>query len=304
MLTVLMTTYNGERYLREQLDSILGQKNCEFNLVISDDCSTDSTADILNEYAETFSGMIDVRIREEHIGSAAKHFFKLIEEIRDDERYVNSRYFALSDQDDIWMPGKLEVCIETLNKAVTGEGEYLPMLVHGDLLLADTSGIETSASMARSNHMRMDHTALNYRLVENAVSGNTVVFNRKFMNTLSFPENCVMHDWWMALVGESVGKIFYIDKALVRYRQHGENVYGSRKHFTAEEIKENYRNMYAQAEALLENHGGNMSTENREILEAFTGMQNQNRIKKIMTIFKYRFFKSSPVMTLGMMLKI
>ena len=351
MVTVLMTTYNGEKYLREQLDSILNQADCPLRLVVSDDGSTDGTMAILKEYAGRYPEKVEI-LRENaddipgrsgmpkeaagsgapqttavtaktHYGSSAKHFFAVIDAVRKDSRYSDSAYFALSDQDDVWKPEKLKLAIAAIESCAdhptnhpvdhptgsstgtsTDHPTDIPVLVHSDLSLADSEGRLTAESMAAQNRMRMDHTALNYRLVENAVSGNTVVMNRAFLNQLAIPEACIMHDWWMALAGACIGKIIYLPEPTVLYRQHSANVYGSHKHFTAAEIRENYHNMFRQAEQLLAAYGDRMDDKNKELLTAFIRMQTQSRVGKIATILKYRFFKSRPIMTLGMMLKI
>ena len=331
MVTVLMTTYNGEKYLREQLDSILNQADCPLRLVVSDDGSTDGTMAILKEYAGRYPEQVEI-FRENaddilgrsgmpkeaagsgapqttagtsktHYGSSAKHFFAVIDAVRKDSRYSDSAYFALSDQDDVWKPEKLKLAIAAI-ESCADHPTAIPVLVHSDLSLTDSEGRLTAESMAAQNRMRMDHTALNYRLVENAVSGNTVVMNRAFLNQLAIPEACIMHDWWMALAGACIGKIIYLPEPTVLYRQHSANVYGSHKHFTAAEIRENYHNMFRQAEQLLAAYGDRMDDKNKELLTAFIRMQTQSRVGKIATILKYRFFKSRPVMTLGMMLKI
>lgn len=316
MISILMTTHNGEKFLREQLDSILNQDyfkmpgNDSFRIIISDDCSEDGTLAILDEYASKYSN-IEVIRRTSPSGSAPDNFFSLISKMQTEavERGRSADdYYALSDQDDIWLQGKIRKSMLLMNLAektqVDGKEVTVPVLIHTDLKLTDKDGNVIGESMAAANHMRVDRKNLNYMFVENAVSGNTILFNGEFLKNFVIPKECIMHDWWMALVAKVIGRIEYIDEPTVLYRQHSDNVYGSSKHFTAEEIKENYRKMYVQAEELFTHYGSIMNSEEQALTRNFIVMKNAPRFVKIGSIIKNKFYKSQAIMTLGEMLKI
>ena len=306
MVSVLLASFNGEKYIREQLESILNQTFSDLSIVISDDLSTDGTPAIIREYEERYPGRVRGLRNSERSGSAQNNFFRLLKSEADD-------YIMLCDQDDVWLPDKVEVTFREMKKLETEWGEAVPLLVHGDLSVTDKEGGILHKSMAEYQKIAVHDNRFSHYLVENNITGNTVMINRAFLGFLAdVPKECVMHDWWLGLLASCFGRISYIDRPLVLYRQHGENQMGARsdKEQYAERIRnqdavrENYRKMFAQSQMFLKLYRNEMSLEQREVLEHFIKLPEKNRAEKIYTIWKYKLMKSTLIRTLGQMLSI
>ncbi|MDR1773181.1 MAG: glycosyltransferase family 2 protein [Hungatella sp.] len=306
MVSVLLASYNGEKYIREQLDSILGQTFSDLSIVISDDLSTDGTPSIIREYEEQYPGRVRSLKNRERSGSAQNNFFRLLTSVSDE-------YVMLCDQDDVWLPDKAEVTLREMKRLEAEWGAEVPLLVHGDLSVTDKTGNILHNSMAEYQKIAVHDNRFSHYLVENNITGNTAMINRAFLRFFAeIPKECVMHDWWLGLLASCFGRISYIDRPLVLYRQHGENQMGSKngkeqyaeRILNQDRIRENYRKMFVQAQIFLKLYGNEMSREQREVLEHFTGLPGKNRAEKIYTIWKYRLMKSTHMRTLGQMFSI
>ena len=210
---VLMSTYNGEKYLREQLDSILASEDVELTILIRDDGSTDGTLQILDEYAGMYSDSksfpyIKV-IKGENLGATAS-FMELIRVA------PKAPYYAFSDQDDVWDPDKLSIAVASLSC----EMKSLPLLYHSALRLTDENLKVVRTIQA------IQHSSKYQSLIENSVTGCSVVFNRTALLYVQkrMPEYCSVHDVWMYIVCMFFGQVIYDDVSHVSYRQHGDNV--------------------------------------------------------------------------------
>lgn len=220
MVQILMSTYNGEEYLREQLDSVLNQDYKNISLLIRDDGSTDHTWLILEEYAKTYN---NIKIYQgENIG-VIQSFFDLMENV--DE---NAKYFALSDQDDVWMDGKISRAVEKLNQLE----ENKPLLYCSSKILVDSELHMLKVSIGKNRITPSFSNAL----VENVCTGCTCVTNNKLISMIKgrIPQSAIMHDWWLYLIASSLGEVYYDDQAFIFYRQHKNNVVGSRTTYIEE----------------------------------------------------------------------
>ena len=216
-INILMATYNGRRYVAQQIESILNQTYQDFRLIISDDSSTDSTLKILEEY-EKKDQRIEIYCQGENLGIVANFEF-LIGKVR-------SEYFMFSDQDDIWEPDKIEKTLDKMEK------ENLD-LVYTDLVVVDSRLKEIAPSYWKLKGL--DYRIKKYNNFEslylnNFVTGCTMLVKSKWINDfLPLPKKSkyILHDYWIALVISQSGRIGYIDEATVKYRQHTNNSIGS-----------------------------------------------------------------------------
>ena len=212
-IAILMATYNGEKYLFEQLDSIVGQSYQNFKLYVCDDCSNDSTVNILQSYQNQFPNKIFVTINKMNVG-VVKNFEKLLQNCEEP-------YIALSDQDDIWIENKLEFELKKIRKVQNSE----PALVHSDLIMINSNGDTLHDSFLNFRKIRLDKNKnINKIIGHNGVMGCTTLFNQKLKSCiLPFPKSLDVHDYWIALVNEVIGKRFTIKEPLVKYRIHENN---------------------------------------------------------------------------------
>lgn len=218
-IDILMATYNGEKYVAEQIESILNQTYTNFNLIISDDCSTDSTREILEEYKQKDS-RIEVYYQEQNLGYVKNFEFLLTK--------VESEVYMLSDQDDVWLKEKVE---KTYNKLVQEKAD----LVYTDLKVVDENLQEINPSFMRM--MKFYRKATKYKdyrvaYLYNTATGCTIISKKKFLDkVLPVPKNkkYLIHDSWIMLVVSMLGKTVYMDEAYILYRQHGNNQVGAKK---------------------------------------------------------------------------
>lgn len=305
MVSVLLAAYNGERYIKAQLDSLLSQSLEEMEIVYSDDGSTDGTLGILQSYEKEFPRKIR-GICGKPAKSAQGNFFKLLTN-------VSSDYYMLCDQDDIWFPDKVELTLKEMKRMEAMEHGPAPILVHSDLSITDERAHIRHLSLARYQNIAVNDNRFSHYLVENNITGNTIMINQAFKELLSYiPEECVMHDWWMGLLASCFGKIAYIDKPLTLYRQHGGNQLGAasgakqaiRRKGGREAVKDNYKRLFCQAGLFYDHFKDDMTPDQRETVEQFLKLPSMSRWEKIQTIIKYQFVKSTPLRTLGQMLSI
>lgn len=204
LISVALCTYNGERFLPEQMDSILAQSYKNLEIIIVDDCSTDKTVDIINAYAEK-DDRIKLFRNEVNLGFN-KNFEKALS-------LTSGEYISISDQDDIWLPQKLEILLKNIknNRLIFSNSSYLGDSKQGRLL----------------NNFRLP---VNYKgiLLRNHVTGHTSLLHRDFLNfVLPFPTDGY-YDWWMGFVASYHNKIAFLDEVLTLYRVHAGSVVQSR----------------------------------------------------------------------------
>lgn len=205
MISVCMATYNGEKYLREQLDSILQQLSLEDELVVSDDGSTDGTLAILQGYADDHA---NVRILKGPHKGVIKNFEHAIAEAQGDVIF-------LCDQDDRWMPGKIE------RVRTCFQDEHCFVAVH-DARIVDEKGQETEPSFF--SH-RGSGKGFVKNIVKNSYIGCCMAFRAKMKSRiLPIPSHIEMHDWWIGMLSEIGGHSVFIPDKLLDYRRHGGNV--------------------------------------------------------------------------------
>jgi len=208
LISIAMATHNGEKYLKEQLDSIYAQTYKNIEVIVTDDCSTDGTIEILRQYANSHG--LKYYMNEQNLGFV-KNFEKAI-------TLCNGEFIALCDQDDIWEPNKIEILLESIGTN---------LLIHSDCSLIDE--VDNVISSQWKGEIK-SHKKFDSFVFTNVVTGCTVLFNRELLKyCLPFPDNLAYHDWWLAIVAAKFERIKYLNKPLVRYRQHNEQDTGIAK---------------------------------------------------------------------------
>jgi glycosyltransferase involved in cell wall biosynthesis len=212
LVSIALITYNGEKYLRQQLDSLLAQTYRPIEVIACDDGSTDGTLHILEDYRQTHG--IKVFRNEKNLGYV-KNFERAVS-------HCSGTYIAPSDQDDIWQPEKIE-------HLVSGIDGY--DLVCSDAVLIDENGATVSASaMDYSRFAPMSGTPFTRLLYSPYVIGCTSLFTRHLvLRALPIPEGEKYHDWWFSLMASTMKGIHFIPRSLLQYRQHGDNTIGLKK---------------------------------------------------------------------------
>lgn len=200
MISVCLASYNGAKYIKEQLDSILLQIEPNDEIIISDDGSTDNTLEIVNSYH-------DSRIRVFH---NARHGY--VHNFENALKQVRGDIIFLSDQDDVWFPNKVKKCKELL-------ATYI--MVNHNSLLTDGDGKEMGCDFFSLHHSRGGYW---HSLLRNSYSGCCMAFRREVLEKgLPFPPHVITHDLWLGLIAEKMGKCYFCAEPLIYYRRHGNN---------------------------------------------------------------------------------
>lgn len=222
MLHILMSTYNGERYLAEQLDSILAQTYTDWCLFIRDDGSKDGTKAILDAYAAKDPRITIVR-NMENVG-ACRSFERLLKQCG------GADYYAFADQDDVWDADKLAICMQVIRaqeKAYPGK----PIVVHTDLRVVDEQLQDMAPSFWKYSNIQADliDAHPHYLAICNSVTGCAMLFNEAARAcALPMSKDAYMHDAWVALMTVCRGgQLVPVHRAPIAYRQHEGNVLGA-----------------------------------------------------------------------------
>ncbi|MCJ8208571.1 glycosyltransferase family 2 protein [Mucilaginibacter sp. RS28] len=224
MIAILLSTYNGEKYLPQQLDSLLTQTYKDFTLHIRDDGSTDGTLAVLNYYKERYPNVqLYLSCKQDNKGVSSSFMWLL--------KNVEADYYMFCDQDDVWLPSKIQLSIDAMKAEEIRSGN-LPILLHSDLIVSDVNLNIVSKSLWENNKSSPSIIARKYLKLVNYVTGCTILINSK-VKDIAFLDftNEIMHDHWLAMcVDSSNGVIISLTVPTLYYRQHGGNVIGSKVH--------------------------------------------------------------------------
>ncbi|WP_052266150.1 glycosyltransferase family 2 protein [Pedobacter kyungheensis] len=222
-IDILLSTYNGGKYLDEQLNSILSQTNSQWKIIIRDDGSSDNTLSIIDCYVRNYPDKFFLlKDLGGNLGSTLS-FSQLIEN-------CNGDYIMLCDQDDVWLDNKIEITLNEMSNLEMNFGK-IPLMVFTDLKVVDQNLAILSDSMIKSQ--KLDVSVINKPVklaALNVVAGCTIMINRAAVKcVLPLTSKNIIHDQWMAVNISKYGKISYVSQPTILYRQHSNNVVGSNK---------------------------------------------------------------------------
>ena len=256
MINILLSTYNGEKYLKEQLDAILAQTYTDWALFIRDDGSQDNTLSIIENYCKKHPQKIkQISNNNENIG-IIRSFELLLKQSQ-------SEHIMFCDQDDVWLPKKIETAINKI-KDIEIQNPNKAIVVCSDLYVVDSELNRISDSFWKYSRINPAYLQKRNELaVNNYVTGCTMLFNQKAKEiSLPFGKNATMHDFWIALeVLNSNGIINILEKTEILYRQHERNQIGAfnmkysykyfiKKIFSIKTVVENNLRNYKQAKEI------------------------------------------------------
>lgn len=219
-IEILMATWNGERFIEQQLTSLFSQSCQDFRLSIRDDGSSDATLCIVEQYRARYSNRMAIQKNPSRQGPC-RTFSLLAEE-------STAPYVAFCDQDDIWRPDKLELGISAMKAIEAEQGSGTPVLVFSDMTIVDDELRVIAPSLWKLGHINPDRATLGAMLVQNLVTGCTALANRSLILKGSpIPRGATMHDTWLGLIAVVFGVLHPLHETAVQYRQHGGNVVGA-----------------------------------------------------------------------------
>lgn len=291
-VNILMATYNGEKFLEQQIESIQKQTFKEWNLLIRDDGSSDKTCDIIRNFTAKDSRIRFINENEHHNLGVIKSFFMLV-------NYEVADFYFFSDQDDVWLPEKLSVSLE----AAKHKASDVPLLVYTDLKVVnqELNILQDSMIRAQSHHA---NTTLLPELTENTVTGGTMMINHALAEKWFTPNDILMHDWFLALLAASLGEIIYLDLPTQLYRQHDNNVLGARtmdKRFKI--LREGPKSIFTrywklihdsqkQASLIVDKYGDIMTANDLELIKCFIKIDKQPFMTRLRWLWKYGYSKN------------
>ena len=276
VVEILLAVYNGERYLAEQLDSILAQSDDRWHLTVSDDGSEDASPAIIADYARRYPEKIGVRPARRRFGSARDHFFDLM-------ATCDAEYMLFCDQDDVWYPDKVKRTREALIAAAAQWGPETPILVFSDQTPTDADLNPLAPSLMRYQGQYFETFDYRSILMQNVVTGGAMGINRALAR-LGRPRGdasgIIMHDWWLAATAARFGHVVYLDEPLGAYRQHVDNAVGAKNVNSAgyiarqlralKEVRRTIVKKKRQASAFAGVFSDALTEDDRAFLSAFT----------------------------------
>ena len=216
-IDILLATYNGSKYLHEQLDSILSQSYENINVIIRDDGSSDNTVMIIEEYEQKDSR---VRLLNDNLGNLG--FVRNFEELM---KNSTSEYLMFSDQDDIWYNNKVETSYVRIKAIEETNGKSCPILVHTNSKIMNyETRTKSLFILDYAKNSSFENSFFNF-----FVQGSTMLINESLKReALPFSKEVYLHDRYLHLIAEFIGIRAYIDMPTMDYRQHSNNEIGSR----------------------------------------------------------------------------
>lgn len=279
-VVILMSTYNGEKYIEEQLESLLNQTYSDIKIFIRDDGSKDRTKEIIKQFQQKSKNIF--LVEGENIGFI-NSFFELLN-ISD-----TADYYAYCDQDDVWMEDKIERAVKFLEKSDSNK----PVLYFSNSDYYD--GEMNFLATAEKNKI------YNFRnsLVECVTQGMTMVINNKTRETIvnNRPQTCLYHDWWTYMICSGFGEIIYDDKSLVKYRRHNKSVTVEGKSklqlfiWRVKEflINDSLKQIKKQLQEYEKLYSNNLTEKNKKLLKLFTNEKYNFLIALKKTFYPKRF---------------
>ena len=305
-LQILLATYNSGAYLAPQLDSILAQDFPDFEVLIRDGGSSDGTMELISRYREKFTERI-VFVGRSRSG-ACENFSELLQ-------LADGELLMFSDHDDIWMPDKISAMVAEYWALESRYGAQTPILIFSDAMVVDRKLKRVSDSLFDYQKLDPRHLSLNRLILQNVPSGNAMLLNRALADlSLPIPEAAVMHDHWISLVASVFGRIGFLERPTLYYRQHEDNVYGAFRYNVLsfvhrlkcgrKRIRERFEQNIVQAAEFGRVYGDRLAAPERELLTALTDWSRLGFWGKRKLLWKYRVRKTGLLRNLGMYLTV
>jgi glycosyltransferase involved in cell wall biosynthesis len=308
---VLLSTYNGTRFLSEQIHSVLHQTYPHFRLLIRDDGSSDDTPRLIAEFVNRYPGkVIPIDQRGPHLG-ACLSFNRLLEA-------TNANYTMLCDQDDFWFTDKIAVSLQKIQECERRFSIETPILIHTDLIVTDATLRPLHGSLWSYQGLNpIQGHKLNRLLTQNVVTGCASLMNRALLRkALPIPPQAIIHDWWLALVASALGHLELVSRPTAFYRQHESNYVGASRYGFHQGLRrlrhllqgtpENtgFLGTVEQASGFLERFSQQLPKERRQSVESFIQISTLGSAHKAIALLRHGYRKHGLLRNLGMFAEI
>jgi len=301
MIDILLATYNGEKYVGPQIDSLLQQSFTEWKLLIRDDGSTDGTRRICAEFATRRPERIRLLADGDHWGVLG-NFNRLLRESAAD-------YVMFCDQDDVWLPEKVEHTLAAMRELEMECGAHTPILVYSDSRVVDEDLGTIAPSSSRWTH-RATHSSLGRICMELPLFGHQMMINRALTKLAGpIPEEFVSWDWWFPMVATVLGRIRFVDEPLVLWRRHATAASDTMKHrlssYASRTLADYHRKVnisLRQSEIFHERFREKLNAEQTAFFAGVCRIREANWLMRRALIIRYRLFKTGFLKTAGVLL--
>lgn len=305
-IAIVLSTYNGEKYIEPLLSSLFEQSCQSFTLFIRDDGSSDRTVAIIRRWATNHDQIVIVPDEAGNIGPCGSYHRLLHYVVHLKQPF---EYVMFADQDDVWFPRKIEKTLEAMTKQSRLYPDK-PLLVHSDMKVVDHELKAVSPSFFSYQRLNRRVTALNRLVLQNNMSGCTIMINRSLAAlALPIPWNAIMYDWWLGLVASAFGHISCLDEPTLLYRQHQRNSVGARPLtllYLLNRINKPFsiEHHMSQAEAFLHQYESRLSVPQTKMLETFIGLRSGSLLQKLKHVCAYRLYKMDIIRNAGLLLAL
>ncbi|SHO52605.1 glycosyltransferase family 2 protein [Anaerocolumna xylanovorans] len=312
---IIMAAYNGAAYLTEQIMSIRQSTFTEWELWIFDDGSLDETEDIISRQEAEANGRIHY-IKNVKNKGVTLNFLEGVktvssQTVNNSPENESDNYYMFCDQDDVWMPDKIEKTLKAMKRYEKKYSQKLPLVIFTDAMITDEKLNVINPSFHKSNHLNTGKLDLPHIMMENKLIGCTVMFNAALEKKLTvLPKQVRYHDWWIGLLGAAFGHMVYLPFPTLYYRQHGGNVVGNqdfyayvRKRIAA--LKEQKKVLYAnasQAKEFYEIYRDSLSEDKKMQVYAMSNLMEKNWFCKRYQCLRFGFLKSGLVRNIALLL--
>ncbi|AMY12963.1 Putative glycosyltransferase EpsE [Luteitalea pratensis] len=302
MVDVLLAAYNGERHIGQQIESLLSQTYPHWRLRIRVDGGTDNTLQICRNFADRVPDKIQVL--EDDLGNVGV--------LRSFNRLLASReapYVMFCDQDDLWLPQKIELTVAAMRQLEQEVGASTPILVHTDSVIVDEHLQQIAPSALKFSH-RKPYSGLGRACMELSLYGHQVMLNDPLIKLSgSIPEGFVSWDWWFPLVAMTFGRVHRIDKSMTLWRRHREVLSHNKKHapstYARMRLSDCRRKVHIslhQCEMFLDRFRDQLPPTRLAFFEGVAKIRGANFLMRRLLIIRYRLFKTGLLKTFGVLL--
>lgn len=303
---ILLATYNGEKYVAEQIDSLRAQSYENWTLSINDDGSSDSTTTIVESIASN-EQRITLKSLSNHRHGAAGNFLALLAD-------SSAPYIMFCDQDDVWNPNKITIEMNAMKEAEALYGSDYPLLIFTDSSVTDKDLNIINPSLVSTAPFKPDCITLAQLMVGNVAQGCSMLLNRplvKKMLTYQFPNIFIMHDYWAIVLASIFGKVKFLPLPTLKYRQHESNVWGaSKRTLTAKDgiahvlkdpailkgwfsrLSHDEKAFVAKAQKILELFSAQLNDEDLIMVERISRFEEMSRAEKYSLIRDYELIRN------------
>lgn len=316
-VNIIMAAYNGEKYIKDQIESITHNSFKNWMLWIFDDGSTDKTNLIIEDYINRYPNKIKYFKNNLNKG-VTRNFLEGVKLVvdhnnLDENEKIHNQYYMFCDQDDVWMPEKIYKTLKQMKKAEKKYGCQNPIAAFTDAIVVDEKLNIQQSSFYKTSNLNTNRRDLPHMLMENKLIGCTVMFNESLASKLdSIPNNARYHDWWVALIASSFGYITYLKEGTLLYRQHGNNVVGNQNFLSyvknrissLRRQREILDKTMRQAQEFYDIFENELTGNKKELVYHFAHLKENSWFMKRKIIMENKYFKTGLIRNIGLFLLI